>query len=395
VVPATNNVVFYPTSPQNPTVQVGCVVTNQGNGVAASANGYWYDTVYVSTNTSISGAVSSQQFTESGPVAVGGAYRPTNTITLPQQSGTYYLIYQANYYFINGGRMDIGVWEANTANNVLVSGPVLVVPNSSGLAISEWAGPNPVFTLNNLTYTVSVLNRGPLAASGVVVSNPLPSGVAFISCQPSQGTFTYSGSTVTWNLGSLANGASASATIVVSPGNPGSITDTVTVSASSASPSTNTTASAVTTVLQNPAGPLLKIASAGSNVVLSWSASASGYYLQSKTSLASASAWSMVTDVPVVVGGTCYVTNALTGPSKFYRLSNQPLPPSLTVMLVPINNIVLLWPTTASGFTLQSTTNLQGTTLWTSVTNTPVVVGSNYAVTNTTSGNRRFYRLVH
>jgi uncharacterized repeat protein (TIGR01451 family) len=317
---------------------------------------------------------------------VGGSYSGNVTVSLPQQSGTYYLIYNADY--------NNYLYEGNEANNALASAPLLVVPNSPGLAISEWANPNPVFSLNNLTYTVSVLNRGPLAASGVVVSNSLPSGVTFVSCQPSQGTFTYSGSTVNWNLGSVANGASASATIAVSSGNPGSITDTVTVSASSASPSTNTTASVVTTVLQNPAGPLLKIASVGNNVVLSWSASASGYYLQSKTSFASASAWSPVTSVPVVVGGTCYVTNAITGPSKFYRLSNQVLPPTLTVMLVPANNIVLLWPTTSSGFTLQSTTNLPGTSLWTTVTNAPIVVGSNYAVTNTISGNRRFYRLI-
>jgi uncharacterized repeat protein (TIGR01451 family) len=86
--------------------------------------------------------------------------------------------------------------ETNTRIPHLVSAPLLVVPNTSGLAISEWATPNPVYTLNNLTYTVSELNRGPLATGGVIVSNGLPAGVAFVSCQPSQPTFTYSGGTV-------------------------------------------------------------------------------------------------------------------------------------------------------------------------------------------------------
>src|SRR5439155_1619704 len=53
---SSNNVVLYPTSPQSPTVTASWAVTDQGTGAAASPYGYWFDTVYVSTNTSISGA---------------------------------------------------------------------------------------------------------------------------------------------------------------------------------------------------------------------------------------------------------------------------------------------------------------------------------------------------
>jgi len=307
-------------------------------------------------------------------------------------AGTYYLFVVVDDPSYGGGAYT--VYEVTKTNNTSAGFEFSIIPNSTGLAISEWGTPNPVFALNNLIYTVSVLNRGPLSATGVVVTNILPPGVSFVSCQPSQGTYSYSTGTLTWNLGSVANGALASATIVASPSLAGSITNTASVSASTASPSTNTTASVVTTVVQNPAGPMLKITQAGNNVVLSWSANATGYYLQSKTVLAATGAWSSVTNVPVIVSGTCYVTNAITGSSKFYRLSNQALPPTLTVMLVPPNNIVLLWPTTASGFTIQSTTNLPGTALWATVTNTPVVVGGNYIVTNTISGNSRFYRLI-
>jgi hypothetical protein len=120
----------------------------------------------------------------------------------------------------------------------------------------------------------------------------------------------------------MPNGAMASATIVAGPSLAGSITNTATVSASSASPSTNTTVSVVTTVIQNPARPMLELAQIGNSVVFFWSTNATGYNLESTTGLAPTGPWSSVTNVPVVVGGMCYVTNAITGPSKFYRLSN-------------------------------------------------------------------------
>jgi uncharacterized repeat protein (TIGR03803 family) len=127
VVSASNNVVFYPTSPQSPTVPVVSIVTNQGPGVATNIWGFWYDTIYISTNTSISGAVSSQdlgvEYSASSPLLPGGSYTLTNTVTLSQQSGTYYIIYEANSYFLDGyGYYD--VYEANTNNNVLASAPV-------------------------------------------------------------------------------------------------------------------------------------------------------------------------------------------------------------------------------------------------------------------------------
>jgi phospholipase/lecithinase/hemolysin len=66
--------------------------------------------------------------------------------------------------------------------------------------------------------------------------------------------------------------------------------------------------------------------------------------------------------------------------------------PHLT--LVPSSdNVVLTWPTNATGFTLQSTTNLVSSTVWTTVSPTPTVVNTNNAVTNPISGTQKFFRL--
>jgi hypothetical protein len=69
-----------------------------------------------------------------------------------------------------------------------------------------------------------------------------------------------------------------------------------------------------------PAGRL-DIAHLGTNVVLFWSASAAGYGLQFETNLVRTNAWGNITNIPVIAGGTNYVTNPISGSAMFYRLA--------------------------------------------------------------------------
>jgi uncharacterized repeat protein (TIGR01451 family) len=293
-------------------VQVMWAVTNAGTAVAA---GGWYDRLYVSTNLTLSGQVSSTYLDfQYGPVPVGGAYGGTNLITLPQQTGTYDLILSAND--------SRSLYESDYSNNLLAGPLLLAVANSPGLVVAEWATPSPVVVSNILLYTVAVLNRGPADATGVVVTDALPAGVSFVSCQPSQGTYTYSAGTLALNFGTLPSGVSQSAAIIVNPAIPGSLTNLVVVSAASGSLSTNTSASLITAVLLNPVGPSLGILLAGPNLVLSWSTDVPGFHLQSNTSLAPSSPWVTLTTSPVMIGGFWYVTNPISGQNTFYRLSN-------------------------------------------------------------------------
>jgi len=124
--------------------------------------------------------------------------------------------------------------------------------STANLGITKTAGPNPVTTGSRLTYTIGVSNAGPSEATGVGVSDSLPNGVTFVSATPSQGSCTGT-SAISCSLGSLASGGSATVTIIVTPTQAGSVSNTASVSANETDPNTaNNSATAVTTVNAPP-----------------------------------------------------------------------------------------------------------------------------------------------
>lgn len=118
-----------------------------------------------------------------------------------------------------------------TLNNVtlagigVVSGDIIIAHAEAELACATPAAsadlsmvksdsPDPVVQGQNLTYTLTVANAGPAAATQVVVNDSLPSGVSLISATPSQGSCTGTAE-VTCQLGTINAGQSATITIVV------------------------------------------------------------------------------------------------------------------------------------------------------------------------------------
>jgi uncharacterized repeat protein (TIGR01451 family) len=94
------------------------------------------------------------------------------------------------------------------------------------LVLTKSDSPDPVTQGGNLTYTIQVQNNA-APATGVVVTDTLPSQVDFVSATPSQCDRT--GSTVTCNLGNMAAGATATVTIVIQPKKTGTISNTAVV----------------------------------------------------------------------------------------------------------------------------------------------------------------------
>jgi hypothetical protein len=83
----------------------------------------------------------------------------------------------------------------------------------------------------------------------------------------------------------------------------------------------------------------------------------------------------------------------LLGPTFRFQVGMVALPP-LEIRLSLGGSQVIAWPTNATGYTLQSTTNL-ASPVWTAVSSGPVVVNGRNTVTNPISGTQQFFRLSH
>jgi uncharacterized repeat protein (TIGR01451 family) len=121
-------------------------------------------------------------------------------------------------------------------------------PGGTDLSISK-TGPH-FFNLGWHAYwTITVTNNGSVAADGVTVTDNMPADLTGVHGNPSTGSCSTSGSTITCNLGSLAPGASATVFVAGATHSAGTITNTASVSSTTrdTDPSNNS-ASATSTV---------------------------------------------------------------------------------------------------------------------------------------------------
>ncbi len=122
------------------------------------------------------------------------------------------------------------------------------------LSVTKSDDPDPVGLANPLSYVITVTNNGPSDATGVVLTESLDPDISFESATPSQGSFDELDEILTWDVGDLASGASATITIVVVPWAEVTLTNTAEVTANEFDPDeTNNSAEESTTVI--PATP--------------------------------------------------------------------------------------------------------------------------------------------
>jgi uncharacterized repeat protein (TIGR01451 family)/CSLREA domain-containing protein len=128
-------------------------------------------------------------------------------------------------------------------------------PVVADLIVSQSVDKTSVKQGDLLTYTVRVRNLGPNAASDVVVSDVLSSGVTFVEARPSKGAATAplqgETGTVTWTVGTMENGDNQFAEIKVTVRIKGktTITNVATATSVTTDPvSGNNSASLTTTV---------------------------------------------------------------------------------------------------------------------------------------------------
>ena len=91
-----------------------------------------------------------------------------------------------------------GVWHwvatygGDPNNNTVASGPLdepVTIPPQADLALAKTVS-NPTPNVGNtISYTVTLTDKGPDAATNAQVTDLLPAGVTFVSATPSQGTY--------------------------------------------------------------------------------------------------------------------------------------------------------------------------------------------------------------
>lgn len=89
-----------------------------------------------------------------------------------------------------------------------------------------------IFTNDTTILGLFVTNAGPNTASGIVVTNRLPSGFGLVSVSPATASASLSGTNLIWNIGTLASGSATQLLATVRPTIAGSFSLSATVSGS-------------------------------------------------------------------------------------------------------------------------------------------------------------------
>jgi gliding motility-associated-like protein len=142
---------------------------------------------------------------------INGASATLSIVATVNASGSY-----ANTATITGNDPDI-----NLLNNTDTVTPVV----QTNLTVTKAANVTVPNVGDNITFTITASNAGPSNATGVTVSDALPSGYTFVSATPSTGTWL----APNWTIGNLANGATATLSVIATVNAAGSYTNTATI----------------------------------------------------------------------------------------------------------------------------------------------------------------------
>ena len=108
---------------------------------------------------------------------------------------------------------------SDSGGNTITAGPATAdtTVEAPSLSITKQASPNPVKAGENVTYTITVTNNGNQNATNVTITDNVPAHTTFVSADNNG---TLSGSTVTWNVGTVAAATSTTVHFTVKVDSP-------------------------------------------------------------------------------------------------------------------------------------------------------------------------------
>jgi uncharacterized repeat protein (TIGR01451 family) len=194
----------------------------------------------------------------------------------------------------------------------------------SDLSVEVSASAAEVEVGDFLSYTIRVMNHGPLDATGVVVTNWLPDGVRLIFL-PSEVESVESDNVLICKVGALTSGFGINIQVLAIVTGDTHLTNRVSVTSDILDPDLlNNSVSLVTPMQGVPPPPpdeefAISVSITGGVIELTWDAAATGFFLEWTPALRSES-WSLVESTPELADGKNRVQlDALPG-TWFYRL---------------------------------------------------------------------------
>ncbi|WP_263361285.1 DUF7507 domain-containing protein [Flavobacterium collinsii] len=243
------------------------------NAGPSNATGVSVTDILPSGYTFVSSSTASGTYTSgTGIWAIGtlanGANATLSIIATVNASGTY----------TNSASITANEADPTPGNNTSSVTPTPVAQSNVGITkTASSATPN---VGSNVTFTLTATNAGPSNATGVSVTDILPSGYTFVSSSTASGTYT-SGTGI-WAIGTLANGANATLSIIATVNASGTYTNSASITANEADPTpgNNTSSVTPTPVAQSNVGITKTASSAtpnvGSNVTFTLTATNAG-----------------------------------------------------------------------------------------------------------------------
>jgi uncharacterized repeat protein (TIGR01451 family) len=100
---------------------------------------------------------------------------------------------------------------------------------AADLSVTQTNTPASVSVADDVVYTISVVNSGPDAASGVMLTDNLPTNTTFVTTHLSQGAWSISNNVLTANLGSIVSNGTATLSLHLTAVPQGVLTNFVSV----------------------------------------------------------------------------------------------------------------------------------------------------------------------
>ncbi len=224
--------------------------------------------------------------------------------------------------------------------------------DSADLAVTKTVDDPAPAVGSNVTFTVTATNNGPAPALAVVVSDPLPApGYTLVSGTPSVGT--YDSGTGAWTVGTLANGGTATLTLVATVNATGPYANTATGSSTTPDPTPGNNTQTSTPVPVFPQLTITKTASAASFTV----GTAASYTLSvQNTGTAATTAASTITDtIPTgLTIGTLPAGCTASGQVVTCTIGSGLAVSATTNFIIPVT------PTVAAGASVTNTATVSG-----------------------------------